>query len=153
MLTTGGITSRLESLGNEEGCTLFMTVLAVFDTLLSRYAGQEDVVVGTPVANRAQPGIYAGKKVLMFPGLNHAGLAQALGNRTPDVRYADPMIFFGLPRFPGVGSRETLDQVAPSTLRGLRSLDFGRLRPPPGEFRSRSRHTRRTSSAAARRSW
>ena len=32
--------------------TLFMTLLAGFQVLLSGYAGQEDVVVGTPVANR-----------------------------------------------------------------------------------------------------
>ena len=32
--------------------TLFMTLLAAFQTLLFRYTGQEDIVVGTTVANR-----------------------------------------------------------------------------------------------------
>jgi amino acid adenylation domain-containing protein len=35
-----------------EGATLFMALLAGFDVLLSRYSGQEDLLVGTPVANR-----------------------------------------------------------------------------------------------------
>ncbi|WP_261991509.1 non-ribosomal peptide synthetase, partial [Streptomyces sp. OR43] len=42
----------LRSLSRERGTTMFMTLLAAFDVLLSRYAGSEDVVVGTPVANR-----------------------------------------------------------------------------------------------------
>ena len=35
-----------------EGATLFMTLLAAFQLLLSRYSGQQDICVGTPVANR-----------------------------------------------------------------------------------------------------
>jgi amino acid adenylation domain-containing protein len=35
-----------------EGVTLYMLLLAAFKTLLSRYAGQDDIVVGTPIANR-----------------------------------------------------------------------------------------------------
>ncbi|MFE4337391.1 amino acid adenylation domain-containing protein, partial [Streptomyces sp. NPDC056831] len=42
----------LRVLSREHGATMFMTLLAAFDVLLSRYAGSEDVVVGTPVANR-----------------------------------------------------------------------------------------------------
>ncbi|MEU8530895.1 amino acid adenylation domain-containing protein, partial [Streptomyces sp. NPDC048629] len=42
----------LRALSRERGTTMFMTLLAAFDVLLSRYAGSEDVVVGTPVANR-----------------------------------------------------------------------------------------------------
>ncbi len=34
------------------GATLFMTLLAAFQVLLSRYSGQDDVVVGSPIANR-----------------------------------------------------------------------------------------------------
>ena len=43
---------RLRQLGRSEGATLFMTLLAAFDVLLSRYSGQQDVVVGTPIAGR-----------------------------------------------------------------------------------------------------
>ena len=46
------LTEALKELGRGEGATLFMTLLAVFGALLSRYSGQEEIVVGTPVANR-----------------------------------------------------------------------------------------------------
>ncbi|HEV7655228.1 MAG TPA: amino acid adenylation domain-containing protein [Mycobacteriales bacterium] len=39
-------------LGRREGTTLFMTLLAAFQVVLARYSGQEDVVVGSPVAHR-----------------------------------------------------------------------------------------------------
>ncbi|MFJ1552006.1 condensation domain-containing protein, partial [Streptomyces sp. NPDC088246] len=42
----------LRELCRRSGTTMFMTLLAAFDVLLSRYAGTGDVVVGTPVANR-----------------------------------------------------------------------------------------------------
>ena len=42
----------LRRLGRQCGTTLFMTLQATFATLLSRYSGQRDVVLGTPVANR-----------------------------------------------------------------------------------------------------
>jgi non-ribosomal peptide synthetase component F len=42
----------LKELSRREGTTLFMTLLAAFQVMLGRYAGQEDVVVGTDVANR-----------------------------------------------------------------------------------------------------
>ncbi|MDJ1175086.1 non-ribosomal peptide synthetase [Roseofilum capinflatum] len=45
-------TERLKHLSQELGVTLFMTLFAAFSTLLYRYSGQEDIVVGTPIANR-----------------------------------------------------------------------------------------------------
>jgi amino acid adenylation domain-containing protein len=46
-------TSRgLRALGRGEGATLFMVLLAAWQVLLSRYSGQDDVVVGTPVSGR-----------------------------------------------------------------------------------------------------
>ncbi|HEY7617539.1 MAG TPA: condensation domain-containing protein, partial [Terriglobales bacterium] len=42
----------LRGLGEGEGATLFMTLLAGFVVLLHRYSGQDDIVVGTPIANR-----------------------------------------------------------------------------------------------------
>jgi amino acid adenylation domain-containing protein len=44
----------LDELSRGEGATLFMTLLAAFQTMLSRYSGQEDIVVGTPIANRTR---------------------------------------------------------------------------------------------------
>ncbi len=42
----------LKALSQREEATLFMTLLAAFQTLLYRYTGQEDLCVGTPIANR-----------------------------------------------------------------------------------------------------
>ncbi|MBI3472584.1 MAG: amino acid adenylation domain-containing protein [Candidatus Solibacter usitatus] len=47
-----GLSADLKSLSQAEGVTLFMTLLAAFQILLSRYTGQEDVAVGTPIAGR-----------------------------------------------------------------------------------------------------
>src|SRR5262249_35027524 len=41
-----------QELAQREGVTLFMLMMAAFQTLLSRYSGQEDFVVGTPIAGR-----------------------------------------------------------------------------------------------------
>ena len=46
----GRCRARCEALARREGATLFMMLLAAFQVLLSRYAGQDDVVVGTPIA-------------------------------------------------------------------------------------------------------
>jgi len=44
----------LKSLARQEGTTLFMTLLAAFQTLLHRYTGQDDIVVGAPIAGRTR---------------------------------------------------------------------------------------------------
>ncbi|HEY4591351.1 MAG TPA: condensation domain-containing protein, partial [Thermoanaerobaculia bacterium] len=49
-----GLETRLEALSRRLGVTPFMTLLAGFATLLSRHGGQTDVVVGSPIANRAR---------------------------------------------------------------------------------------------------
>jgi amino acid adenylation domain-containing protein len=46
------VTRELNALSRQEGATLFMTLLAGFKALLARYTGQEDLVVGTPIAGR-----------------------------------------------------------------------------------------------------
>ncbi|MET0399300.1 MAG: amino acid adenylation domain-containing protein, partial [Longimicrobiaceae bacterium] len=48
------LTGRLRTLAQREGATLFMTTLAAWQALLGRWAGQDDVVVGTPVAGRSR---------------------------------------------------------------------------------------------------
>ena len=45
-------TASLRALARAEGVTLFMLLLAAFQALLQRYTGQEDFIVGSPVANR-----------------------------------------------------------------------------------------------------
>ena len=46
------LTDSLNALSQREGVTLFMTLLAAFKTLLYRYTGQTDLVLGSPIANR-----------------------------------------------------------------------------------------------------
>jgi len=46
------IYDRLEVLSQEQGATVFMTLVAAFQIMLYRYSGQLDVCVGTPIANR-----------------------------------------------------------------------------------------------------
>ncbi|HYR06116.1 MAG TPA: condensation domain-containing protein, partial [Longimicrobium sp.] len=45
---------RLQALGRSEGATLYMTLLGAFQVLLGKYAGSEDVVVGSPIAGRTR---------------------------------------------------------------------------------------------------
>jgi amino acid adenylation domain-containing protein len=44
----------LRGFSRREGVTTFMTLLAVFNVLLNRYTGQDDILVGSPIANRNQ---------------------------------------------------------------------------------------------------
>ena len=46
------LTESLKRLGQREGATLFMTLLAAFDVLLHRYTGEVDILVGSDIANR-----------------------------------------------------------------------------------------------------
>src|SRR6266545_206780 len=46
------VAQRLRALGQQEGATMFMTLLAAFQTMLTSYTGQEDIVIGTDIANR-----------------------------------------------------------------------------------------------------
>ncbi|WP_223278137.1 non-ribosomal peptide synthetase [Nostoc sp. 'Peltigera membranacea cyanobiont' 232] len=49
------LTNAIRSFSQEENVTLFTTLMAAFQTFLARYSGQEDITVGTSIANR--PGI------------------------------------------------------------------------------------------------
>ncbi|CAL2107141.1 hypothetical protein T190115A13A_320001 [Tenacibaculum sp. 190524A02b] len=48
------LTGAINTLCKQEGVTMFMFLLSAFKVLLSRYSGQEDICVGTPIANRTQ---------------------------------------------------------------------------------------------------
>ncbi len=52
---SSNLTAALRALSRQEGSTLFMTLLAAFKTLLYRYSGQEDILVGSPIAGRIHP--------------------------------------------------------------------------------------------------
>lgn len=49
------LSEALKALSQREGVTPFMTLLAAFGALLYRYTGQDDILIGSPIANRNQP--------------------------------------------------------------------------------------------------
>jgi tyrocidine synthetase III len=49
------VTGRLTGLGAAEDATLFMVLVSLVHVLLARYSGQDDIVVGTPIAGRHHP--------------------------------------------------------------------------------------------------
>ena len=51
------LSGRIRHLARENGATVYMTLLAAYSILLSRYGRQEDLVIGTPVAGRAHGGL------------------------------------------------------------------------------------------------
>ncbi|MCP5064554.1 MAG: AMP-binding protein, partial [Ignavibacteriae bacterium] len=51
------IVEGLQKLSNSENSTLFMTLVASFNLLLHKYSGQDDINIGTPIANRTDQGI------------------------------------------------------------------------------------------------
>ncbi|MBA2736797.1 MAG: amino acid adenylation domain-containing protein [Pyrinomonadaceae bacterium] len=48
------LSEKINALSRQEGVTLFMTLLSVWQLLLMRYSGQEQIVVGTPIAGRTK---------------------------------------------------------------------------------------------------
>ena len=46
------MTAALKVLAQSESSTLFMVLLAAFNVVLARYTGQEDILVGSPIAGR-----------------------------------------------------------------------------------------------------
>jgi amino acid adenylation domain-containing protein len=51
------ISEKLNTLNQRAGVTPFMTLVAAFQTLLHRYTGQEDIIVGSPVAGRTRASV------------------------------------------------------------------------------------------------
>jgi amino acid adenylation domain-containing protein len=52
LILSKSLTEPLKTLSKKQGVTLFMTLLAAFKTLLYRYSGQEDLILGSPIAGR-----------------------------------------------------------------------------------------------------
>ncbi|NUT87299.1 amino acid adenylation domain-containing protein [Pseudomonas corrugata] len=48
------LSEQIDALSQAQGATPFMTLLALFNVLLNRYSGQQDIVIGTPIANRTR---------------------------------------------------------------------------------------------------
>jgi amino acid adenylation domain-containing protein len=80
------LSQAVGQLSVQQGATLFMTLLAAFEILLSRYSRQQDICVGSPIANRTHAhtedliGFFANTLVLrsrLDPQQSFAGLLQA----------------------------------------------------------------------------
>jgi acyl carrier protein len=50
-----GLSQQMALLGSQEGVTQFMFLLAAYQVLLSYYSGQDDIIVGSPIASRDRP--------------------------------------------------------------------------------------------------
>ncbi len=83
-------------------------------------------------AERAQPGIFSKKRVLMVPGLNHQRLVRSMCRYTEEIRYADPLMYFALPDFPLFTSPNLATRIAIPTLEQLKDAPFRRVTPQPG---------------------
>jgi amino acid adenylation domain-containing protein len=53
----GDIVRRLKTLAHEKNCSLFIVLLSAFQVLLHKYTNQNDIVIGSPVANRHYKGV------------------------------------------------------------------------------------------------
>lgn len=84
------LAEKIKALSKQEGVTVFMTVLAAFKTLLYRYSGVDDVIVGTDTANRGRReiegviGLFANQLVLRTNLSGNIGFRELLG-RVRDV--------------------------------------------------------------------
>ncbi|VAW30980.1 hypothetical protein MNBD_CHLOROFLEXI01-1804 [hydrothermal vent metagenome] len=53
VMLDAGLTAQLKKSSQQQGVTLFMTLLTAFNILLRQYAGQDDLIIGAPLTNRA----------------------------------------------------------------------------------------------------
>jgi len=93
-------TSKLKSLGDEVGATLFMTMLSLFNVLLSKLSNQEDISVGTPVAGR-----------------DHADLEGIMGV------FINTLVLRNYPKG-GLGFKEFLSEVKSKSLMGFEHQSY-----------------------------
>jgi amino acid adenylation domain-containing protein len=84
MVLPKALSSTLKNMSQHEGVTLFMTLLAAFKVLLHRYTGEDDIVVGSPIAgrNRAEIegviGFFINSLVLRTDLSGHPGFREVL---------------------------------------------------------------------------
>ncbi|UCH93005.1 MAG: non-ribosomal peptide synthetase, partial [Candidatus Aminicenantes bacterium] len=81
-------THRLKSMVLEENVTAYMVLLSVYNILLSRLSGQEDIVVGTAVAGRRHPDLekIIGMFVNTLPLRNYPNSAMTFNEFLADVK-------------------------------------------------------------------
>jgi tyrocidine synthetase-3 len=82
---TEELSARLKQLSAQSKATLFMTLLAGYNLLLSKLTGSETIIVGTPVAGRQHPGLE--NIIGMF--LNTLALKNKLNPRQPFIEFLE----------------------------------------------------------------
>ncbi|MFE4130544.1 non-ribosomal peptide synthase/polyketide synthase [Peribacillus sp. YIM B13482] len=92
--------SALKNLSQREGSTLFMTLMAAYQSFLARYTGQNDILVGSPIANR-----------------NHKGVEELIGFFVNTLVYRADLN--GAPTF-----REILSQIKKKALKAYEYQDI-----------------------------
>ncbi len=70
------LTEKIKTIGLKNSCSFFMTMLAVFQILINKYAGIDDIIIGTPIRNRPRKI----DKRLIGDFLNVAALRNNLSN-------------------------------------------------------------------------
>ena len=93
-------TERLRELANQEGATMFMMLLAIYNVLLSKLSGKEDIIVGTGTAGR-----------------RHADLERAIG------MFVNTIALRNYP-FPGITFRDFVKEVRKRTLQAFENQDY-----------------------------
>ena len=86
------LSEHLKELGQREGATLFITLLAAFQLLLHQYSGQKDIVIGTNIANRDRCSIenligFFGNKIVLRTNLSGNPTFRELLARARDVTF------------------------------------------------------------------
>jgi len=54
---SGELVEKLKMMANKTNTTVFMILLASFNTLLHKYTGQEDIIIGSPITGRTHPNL------------------------------------------------------------------------------------------------
>jgi glucose 1-dehydrogenase len=93
------LVEQLKFLSRKEGVTFFMTLLSAFTILLSRYSGQDDIVVGSPIAGRTNAAV---EKLIARTVEEFGQLDVAVSN----AAYSDRELFFQADM---AGFRRTVD--------------------------------------------
>ncbi|MCP4154507.1 MAG: AMP-binding protein, partial [bacterium] len=88
-------TGKLKQIALESGSTLYMVILAIFNILLSRLAGQEDIIVGTPVAGRRHADLFKiiGMFVNTLPLRNYPASSKTFGEFLDELKGTTSLAF------------------------------------------------------------
>ncbi|MGD2090549.1 MAG: amino acid adenylation domain-containing protein [Candidatus Aminicenantes bacterium] len=83
------LTKAIKAIAAKNGATLFMVLLAVYNILLSKYSGQDDIIVGSPVAGRRHADLHnlIGMFINVLLMRNHPGTEKSFEAFLKEVKY------------------------------------------------------------------